>query len=81
MVDESNPEGSIWAVTNVRPGEMDDPNVQFGWTLGARPGVIKAPNDNYQTAGKPAADIAKALTANWHPRIKPIFEEVSEFCA
>lgn len=78
LADESNPKGSVWAITNVRPGEMDDPTVQFGWTLGARPGVIKPPNDNYQTIGKPAADIAKALTANWHPRIRPLFEEMAE---
>lgn len=78
MIDESNPKGSVAVITNVRPGDMDDPNVQFGWTMAARPGVIKAPNDNYQTIGKPAADIAKALTANWHPRLKPLFEEMAE---
>jgi 2-polyprenyl-6-methoxyphenol hydroxylase-like FAD-dependent oxidoreductase len=78
LVDETNPEGKVFAITNVRPGELDDPNVQFGWTMGAEPGVIKPPNDDYSMIGKPAADIAKALTANWHPSVRPLFEEMAE---
>lgn len=78
MIDDSRPNGSVFVITNVRPGDMDDPTVQFGWTMGAQPGVIKAPNDNYALIGTPAAEIAKALTANWHPRIKPLFEEMAE---
>ena len=77
IADNSNPNGSVFAITNVRSGDMDDPSVEFGWTMGAQPGVIKAPNDNYALIGTPAADIAKALTANWHPRIKPLFEEMA----
>ncbi|MCJ1478684.1 hypothetical protein MMC13_007365 [Lambiella insularis] len=78
MADNSNANGRIFAITNVRPGDMDDPNVQFGWTMGAQPGVIRAPNDDYSIIGRPAAAIAKALTANWHPRVKPIFEDMAE---
>ena len=78
MIDDSRPNGSVFVITNVRPGDMDDPDVQFGWTMGAQPGVIKAPNDNYSLIGTPAAEIAKALTANWHPRLKPLFEEMAE---
>jgi 2-polyprenyl-6-methoxyphenol hydroxylase-like FAD-dependent oxidoreductase len=78
LADESNPNGRVFVITNVRPGDMDDPNVQFGWTMGAQPGVIRAPNDNYSLIGTPAAEIAKALTANWHPRFKPLFEEMAE---
>ena len=78
MVDDSNPKGSVFVITNVRSGDMDDPNVEFGWTMGAQPGVIKAPNDNYALIGKPAAEIAKTLTADWHPRIKPLFDEMAE---
>ncbi len=52
--------------------------LQFGWTMGAQPGVIKAPNDNYALIGAPAAEMAKAFTANWHPRLKPLFEEMVE---
>ena len=78
MMDDSRPNGSVFVITNVRPGDMDDPTVQFGWTMGAQPGVIKAPNDNYSLIGTPAAEIAKALTANWHPRLKPLFEEMAE---
>lgn len=78
VVDYSNPNGRIFAITNVRPGEMDDPNVEFGWTLGGQPGSIKAPNDDYSMIGKPAAEIAKALTAKWHPRLKPLFDQMVE---
>ena len=78
MIDDSRPNGSVFVITNVRPGDMDDPTVQFGWTMGSTPGVIKAPNDNYALIGTPAAEIAKALTANWHPRVKPLFEEIVE---
>lgn len=78
LIDDSNPKGRVFVMTNVRSGDMDDPNMQFGWTMGAQPGVIKAPNDDYSMFGTPAAEIAKALTVNWHPRIKPLFEEMVE---
>jgi 2-polyprenyl-6-methoxyphenol hydroxylase-like FAD-dependent oxidoreductase len=55
---------------------MNDPNVQFGWTMIGSPGVIKPPNEDYAIIGKPAADIAKALTANWHARVKPLFDNM-----
>ncbi|KAH7361635.1 hypothetical protein B0T11DRAFT_76472 [Plectosphaerella cucumerina] len=76
--DDTNPEGSVFIITNVRPEEMDDPDVQFGWTLGGQPGVVKAPNDDYSIVGSQAAQIAKSLTAKWHPRFKPLFDEMVE---
>ena len=78
LTDDSNPHGRVFVITNVRPGDMDDPNVQFGWTMGAQPGVIRAPNDNDSMIGTPAAEMAKSLTANWHPRLKPLFDEMAE---
>jgi 2-polyprenyl-6-methoxyphenol hydroxylase-like FAD-dependent oxidoreductase len=79
MTDEtSNPDGKVFLITNVRAQDMDNPDVIFGWTLGGSPGVIKAPNDNYTIVGKPAADIAKELTKNWHPRVKPLFDNMQE---
>lgn len=78
LTDDSNPNAKVFVITNVRPGDMDDPTVQFGWTMGAQPGVIRAPNDDYSMIGTPAAEIAKALTANWHPRLKPLFKEMAE---
>lgn len=78
LTDDSNPMGRVFVITNVRSGDMDDPNVQFGWTMGAQPGIIKAPNDEDSLIGTPAAEMAKALTANWHPRLKPLFEEMAE---
>lgn len=78
LVDDTNPRGKMFVITNVRSGDMDDPNLQFGWTMGAQPGVIKAPNDDYSMIGAPAAKIAKDFTANWHPRLRPLFEEMDE---
>jgi len=78
MVDDTRAGGKVFVITNVRPGNLDEPGLSFGWTMGGQPGVIKAPNDNYALIGKPAADIAKALTADWHPRLKPLFDEMTE---
>jgi 2-polyprenyl-6-methoxyphenol hydroxylase-like FAD-dependent oxidoreductase len=79
MTDEtSHPNGKVFLITNVRSQDMDNPDVIFGWTLGGAPGVVKAPNDNYTIVGKPAADIAKELTKNWHPRVKPLFDNMQE---
>lgn len=77
-VDYSNPSGKTFMITNVRPNDMDDETVQFGFTMGGQPGVIKAPNDDYSMIGKPAAAIAKALTANWHPRLKSLYDNMIE---
>ena len=76
--DKANPNGSVSVITNVRPGDMDDPAIEFGWTMAASPGIINPPNDNYVTTGKPAAEIAKSLTAGWHARVKPLIEEMVE---
>lgn len=78
VVDDSNPKGKSFIMTNVRSGDMDDPTVQFGWTMGGVPGTIQAPNDNYSLIGAPAAKIAKELTADWHPRLKPLFDQMIE---
>ncbi|TAQ84487.1 hypothetical protein B7494_g7182 [Chlorociboria aeruginascens] len=78
LADNSNPQGRVFVITNIRPGELDDPNVEFGWTMGGQPGVISAPNDDYSVIGSAAAGMAKALTANWHPRFKPLFDEMAE---
>lgn len=78
VVDEANPRGRVSIITNVRPDDMDDPNVEFGWTMIGVPGVIKAPNDDYSIVGKTAADIAKTLTQDWNPRFKPLFDQMNE---
>jgi 2-polyprenyl-6-methoxyphenol hydroxylase-like FAD-dependent oxidoreductase len=46
--------------------------------MGAQPGIIKVANDDYSMIGKPAADIAKSLTKDWHPRLKPLFDNMIE---
>lgn len=79
MTDEkSHPSGKVFLITNVRAVDMDDPSVNFGWTLTGSPGVIRVPNDDYTIIGKPAADIAKTLTASWHSRVKPLFDSMVE---
>ncbi|KAF2093511.1 FAD/NAD(P)-binding domain-containing protein [Rhizodiscina lignyota] len=78
MMDDTNPDGKVYAMTNVRPNDMDDPNVMFGWTMSAQPGVIEPPNNDYTIVGVAAAKIAKELTKNWHPRIKPLFDQMNE---
>jgi 2-polyprenyl-6-methoxyphenol hydroxylase-like FAD-dependent oxidoreductase len=78
IVDDSREEGKVFIITNVRPGDMDDPNVQFGWTMGGEPGVISPPNDDFSIVGKPAADMAKSLTAKWDARVKPLFDHMDE---
>ncbi|CAD6586873.1 MAG: hypothetical protein TREMPRED_004576 [Tremellales sp. Tagirdzhanova-0007] len=75
--DDSQPAGTVGIITNVRPGDMNDPNIQFGWTMIGQPGVIKAPNDNYAIVGQTAADLAKSLTAKWNDRFRPLFEEMN----
>ena len=77
-VDNDNPAGRVAVITNVRPNDMDNPDIQFGWTMIGVPGAIKAPNDNYSVVGKQAADLAKSLTQNWHERFKPLFDNMNE---
>lgn len=76
--DASRENGAVFIITNIRPGERDDPEVKFGWTMGGQPGVIRAPNDDYSIVGSQAAEIAKALTKEWHPRFRPLFEQMDE---
>lgn len=40
--------------------------------------MIKPPNNDFAIIGKPAADIAKSLTAKWHPRVRSLFEQMNE---
>ncbi|KAK5625080.1 hypothetical protein RRF57_000796 [Xylaria bambusicola] len=76
IVDDSKPDGRVFIITNVRSGDMDDPNIEFGWTMGAQPGVIKPPNEDYTITGTVAADIAKSITKDWAPRLQPLFTEM-----
>ncbi|TKA65366.1 hypothetical protein B0A55_09562, partial [Friedmanniomyces simplex] len=78
VVDERVPNGKVFLITNVRANDMDDPSVEFGWTMGAQPGVIAPPNEDYAIIGKPAADIAKSLTKDWHSKFKPLFDNMNE---
>ena len=75
-VDETRENGRVFVITNVRSGDMDNPNVNFGWTMGGQPGVIEAPNDDYSLIGAPAAEMAKSLTAKWHSKLRPLFEQM-----
>ena len=64
--------GRIALITNtVRRDQV----ASFGWVLVGSPGTFSAPNDDFSVTGKPAADLSRALTAGWHARLRPIFEE------
>ncbi|KAK4031196.1 hypothetical protein C8A01DRAFT_42321 [Parachaetomium inaequale] len=76
--DDTRPEGAFSVITNVRAGDMDNPSINFGWTMAGQPGVIRAPNDDYTIVGTQAAALAKSLTANWHPRFQPLFDHMNE---
>lgn len=76
IVDDSRPDCRVSVITNVRPGDMDDPQVQFGWTMVGSPGAIKAPNDDYSIVGQQVAGLAKELTSKWHERFRPLFEQI-----
>ena len=45
--------------------------------MSGHPGVITPPNDDFAIIGKPAADLAKDLTKNWHPRFKPLIDQMN----
>ncbi|KAG8168477.1 hypothetical protein KVR01_001226 [Diaporthe batatas] len=64
-------------ITNVRPNDADNPDVEYGWTMAGPPGLIKAPNDDYSIVGDTAADLAKKLTENWHEKFRPLFEQMN----
>lgn len=76
ITDESSDRGRVVVMTNVRPGILDDE--QLGWTMLGPVGVIKAPNDDYSITGKAAAEIARSLTAKWHPRVRSLFDNMND---
>jgi 2-polyprenyl-6-methoxyphenol hydroxylase-like FAD-dependent oxidoreductase len=78
MRDDTRANGAVSVITNVRSGDMDDPDAQFGWTMVGQPGVIRPPNEDYTVVGKQAAEMAKSLTRNWHPRFRPLFDRMNE---
>lgn len=78
LLDHSRKQGPLAIVTNVRPGDMDDPNIKFGWTMSAGPGIIQVPNDNYSIVGKQTADLAKSLTKEWSDKLRPLIENMDE---
>ncbi len=43
--------------------------------LGGTPGTFSAPNADFSVVGKAAAERSRELTAGWHDRLRPIFEE------
>jgi 2-polyprenyl-6-methoxyphenol hydroxylase-like FAD-dependent oxidoreductase len=72
MRDDTREAGRIWVITNTMRREA---TASFGWVLGGSPGTFSAPNDDFSVTGKPAADLSRQLTARWHDRLRPIFEE------
>jgi 2-polyprenyl-6-methoxyphenol hydroxylase-like FAD-dependent oxidoreductase len=70
--DDTRRGGRVVMITNtVRKAKTPT----FGWVLGGNPGTFSAPNDDFSVIGKPAADLSRSLTAGWHVRLRPIFEQ------
>lgn len=78
LQDSTGPNGPTFLITNVRAGDMNDPEVKFGWTMGGVPGAIRAPNDDYALVGKPAADLAREVTRGWAPKFRALIDEMDE---
>jgi 2-polyprenyl-6-methoxyphenol hydroxylase-like FAD-dependent oxidoreductase len=70
--DDTREGGRIALITNTVRREKTP---SFGWVLVGSPGSFSAPNDDFSVTGKPAADLSRQLTARWHDRLRPIFEE------
>ncbi|WWC59455.1 uncharacterized protein I303_102011 [Kwoniella dejecticola CBS 10117] len=68
----------LFVITNVRAKDMDDPDMQFGWTMIGQPELIKIPNDDYTIVGKTVSDLAKNLTSGWDEKFRPLFAEMVE---
>lgn len=75
VADTSRSEGRVGLITNVRPQGTADAETTFGWSLIAQPGVLNH-YDNDVMIGDPAAKIARSLTAEWHPRLRPLFDRM-----
>ncbi|TQV94162.1 FAD-binding domain-containing protein [Cordyceps javanica] len=56
----------------------DDDDDDLGWTMTARPGTIRAPNDDYSIVGAAAASMARDLTRGWHPRFRALVEAMRD---
>ncbi|KFZ24374.1 hypothetical protein V502_01131 [Pseudogymnoascus sp. VKM F-4520 (FW-2644)] len=76
LSDDENEKGNLFVFTNVRPIERDDPSVLFGWTMAAEPGVIDTPSSTDGIIGETATEVAKRVTAHWHPSLRPIFDSM-----
>lgn len=72
------PGNSVFLITNVRSGDRDKEDIEFGWTMGGEPGVIRPPSNDLTLVGKAAADIARDLTRDWHPKFKPLIDHMNE---
>jgi 2-polyprenyl-6-methoxyphenol hydroxylase-like FAD-dependent oxidoreductase len=74
--DGSLPEGdSIGLITNVRPGSFEQENDEIGWVFVGSPGTFGLPEDQMYGVGKVAADLSRRLTAKWHEKFHPIFQD------
>ncbi|KFX96749.1 hypothetical protein O988_05176, partial [Pseudogymnoascus sp. VKM F-3808] len=74
LSDEGNGKGKVFVFTNVRPVERDDPSLLFGWTMTAEPGVLDPTGNTDDVIEETAAEVAKRVTARWHPNLRPIFD-------
>lgn len=70
--DKSVPGTHLGMITNVRPGSLEDPDLELGWVFVGSPGSFDAPNGDFSVMGKVAADLSRDLTSKWHPSIREV---------
>jgi len=70
--DDTRPSDRIMLITNT---VRKTPTPTFGWVLAGTPGTFSVPNDDFSVIGKPAATLSRDLTARWHARLRPIFDD------
>lgn len=75
---KSIPDVKLGLITNVRPGSLDDPQLELGWVFVGSPGCFDAPGGNFSVTGKIAADLSRSLTSKWHPRIRSVIENQND---
>lgn len=76
--DSSVPDRSLGLITNVRPGSLDDPDLELGWVFVGSPGTFEPPNDDFSIVGKAAAEISRQRTAHWDAKLRAVFEQQND---
>lgn len=72
IIDNSHSNGRLFCLVGVAPNA----NKPLYWAIVAQQSIVDIPNNDYSISGKPAADVARALVKDWHPNLRPVFNQV-----